>query len=217
MKKIISFCLWGETPMYTIGAVRNAELALTIYPGWVCRYYCGASVPTDIIDQLQSFSNTEVIMMEEEGNWHGMFWRFYAASDDDVEIVLSRDTDSRLNQREKDAVDEWLESDKDFHIMRDHRLHGIEILGGTWGAKNKVITQMVDLCNNYQKHKKNCKGTDQWFLRSIVWPLVVDNSLAHDENKFGYAGLVKPFPTPRHDSEFVGMIYDELDNPDKRK
>ena len=62
---IYSFCLWGETPMYTIGAVRNAELALTIYPGWVCRYYCGTSVPTDIIDQLQSFSNTEVIMMEE--------------------------------------------------------------------------------------------------------------------------------------------------------
>ena len=35
MKNIISFCLWGDNPIYTIGAIRNAELAQEIYPGFV--------------------------------------------------------------------------------------------------------------------------------------------------------------------------------------
>ena len=29
--KIISFSLWGQDPKYTIGAIRNAELAREIY------------------------------------------------------------------------------------------------------------------------------------------------------------------------------------------
>ena len=39
MKKIISFCLWGNDPKYTVGALRNAELAKTIYPDWKTRFY----------------------------------------------------------------------------------------------------------------------------------------------------------------------------------
>ena len=76
--------------------------------------------------------------MNEKGDWTGMFWRFLAA-DHLSDIVLSRDTDSRLNKREKAAVDEWLNSDKDFHIMRDHPYHATEILGGMWGCRNGIL------------------------------------------------------------------------------
>ena len=34
MKKIISLSLWGDNPVYTQGAIRNAELAKEIYPDW---------------------------------------------------------------------------------------------------------------------------------------------------------------------------------------
>jgi len=54
MKKIISYSLWGDNPMYTIGAIRNAELTPIVYPGWISRFYCGESVPTDIIKTLKS-------------------------------------------------------------------------------------------------------------------------------------------------------------------
>ncbi len=60
MKKIISFSLWGDNPKYTIGAIRNAELTPIIYPGWISRFYCGESVPTEIIKTLISLPNTEV-------------------------------------------------------------------------------------------------------------------------------------------------------------
>ena len=54
MKKVISFSLWGDNPKYTIGAIRNAELIETIYPGWIGRFYCGESVPKEIVNELKS-------------------------------------------------------------------------------------------------------------------------------------------------------------------
>jgi glycosyltransferase involved in cell wall biosynthesis len=62
MKKIISFSIWGENPKYTIGAIKNAELSLEIYPDWICRFYIGKSVPYDIIETLKNMKNTEMIL-----------------------------------------------------------------------------------------------------------------------------------------------------------
>ena len=89
MKKIISFSLWGDDPIYNIGAIRNAELAKKIYSGWVCRYYVGKSTPADTIEKLKTFDNVEIIEMDEEGDWTGMFWRFYPASEESVDVVIS--------------------------------------------------------------------------------------------------------------------------------
>ena len=61
MKKIISFCLWGDNPKYTIGAIENAKLAKTIYPDWTCRFYAGTSTPDEIWDELYDMDNTEMI------------------------------------------------------------------------------------------------------------------------------------------------------------
>jgi len=51
--------------------------------------------------------------------------------DDLVDIVLSRDSDSLIIERELLAVTEWIESDNAFHLMRDHPFHcNIPMLGG---------------------------------------------------------------------------------------
>ena len=114
MNKIIAFSLWGDDPKYTIGAIRNVEIAKELFPDWICRIYYGDDVPEDIINRLTSLGAAMVCM--GRGEWNGMFWRFYAADGD--EVMISRDTDSRLGQREKAAIDEWLSSDKDFLIFR---------------------------------------------------------------------------------------------------
>ncbi len=212
MKKIISFGLWGENPRYTIGALKNADLAKEIYPDWICRYYAGKSTPIEIIKSLYEKDNTEIIIMNEQGDWNGMFWRFFPASDSDVEVMISRDTDSRLSQREKSAVDEWLDSDKGFHIMRDHPAHGTEILGGMWGAKLGSIPQMKPLILEYSKG--NFWQVDQNFLKEKIYPIVKDNSYVHDE-----FFEKKPFPAIRKDgidkngnpTDFIGEPVNEND------
>lgn len=208
LKKIISFSLWGTNLKYVDGAIKNAILATTIYPDWICRFYIGQSTIIGLpekINTLRCFQNVEIIEINEEGDWKGMFWRFYPCSDNDVDILISRDSDSRLSFREKAAVDEWLNSKKDFHIMRDHHGHGTPILGGMWGARNHLLFSMKKLIDNYTI--ENYWQIDQEFLRNIIYPIVKENAFVHDPFFEGY-----PFPVIRNDFEFVGDVYDEQDN-----
>ncbi len=201
MKKVISFSLWGDKPMYTVGAVKNADLALEVYPGWICRYYVGKSVPLDIVNSLIERGNTEVFVMSEQGDWTSMFWRFYAASDPEVDVMLSRDTDSRLTVREKAAVDDWLSGDKLFHIMRDHPFHSTEILGGMWGVRNGI----PDLKESILQYKKgDFWQIDQNFLKEKVFSAIINSVCIHDEFFSN-----SPFPKDREGLEFVGQVFDE--------
>lgn len=200
MKKIISFCLWGNDPKYTIGALRNAELTKTIYPGWTSRFYIGSSTSPKVAKELLKL-DAEVVNMPEQGDWRGMFWRFYPAGESDVGVMLSRDTDSRLSLREKAAVDAWLATNSPFHIMRDHPAHRTEILGGMWGARGGFLTEMKQLIDQYEKG--DFWQVDQNFLREWIYPRIKNVAIVHDEF-FEH----KPFPTPRVNYEFVGDVFD---------
>ena len=183
-----------------MGALQNASLAKMVYPGWVCRFYVGKSTPLSIVTLLREFDNVQIIEMTEDGDWTGMFWRFLAASDPDVEIMLSRDCDSRLWFREKAAVDEWLASDKDFHIMRDNTFHATAILGGMWGLRGDLLSNISNQIDEYKKG--DFWQVDQNFLRDIIYPKVSDKAFVHDPffDK-------KPFPYPRDEKHFVGQAY----------
>ena len=204
MKKIICFSLWGNNPKYTIGAIRNAELIKSIYPGWIARFYCGTSVPREIISELLRLKS-EVRIMNTPGDWSGMFWRFSAIAEPDVEVMLSRDTDSRLSVREAIAVEKWLSTDKLFHIMRDHPEHNTQILGGMWGARKPILQDMNYLLASYKKG--DFWQVDQNFLREVVWHRVAYTTCTHDP-----FFAKKPFPARREGLEFVGEVYDEKGN-----
>jgi len=217
MKKIIAFSLWGTNPKYTKGAIENAHLSIKHYPGWKCRFYVGRSVDADTITALKNFSHVEVVEMEELGDWKSMYWRFYPASEDDVDIMLSRDCDSRLGVREAEAVKEFENSDRTFHVMRDHPAHCIGILGGMWGAKRGAIPEMKMLINKHIT-ADNRWGIDQEFLCGIVEPKVRPNWMEHDAfyniDKRKTDKYCRAFPTPRNKKSmfFVGQPFDAKDN-----
>ena len=205
MKNVISFSLWGNDRKYTLGAVKNCVLAEMYLPDWICRFYLGQDVPKDIIEQLEKYTNVELIFMEEPCDRTGMFWRFLAASDPDVHAMLSRDTDCRLCQREAAMINEWMESDKDFHIIRDHPYHATEIMGGMWGVKNGLLSDMTNMVDEYEKG--DFWQVDQNFLREKIYPMVRDHALVHDP-----FFERKPFMTKRdYNSKvrFIGEVFDE--------
>jgi hypothetical protein len=203
--KIISYSLWGDDKKYTYGALRNAELAEKIYPGWTSWFYIGTSTPKDIIDKLSEHKHVRIIHKDTECDWTSMFWRFEAAYHQDVDVCIFRDTDSRLSSREKEAVSEWLASDKTFHIMRDHPFHGYPILGGMWGYKNNHKYDMESLLESFDKNNKY--GIDYEFFATVLYPLMGSDKIVHDE----FFEKI-PFPTPRNDTEFVGDVFDENNN-----
>ena len=59
MRKLISFCLYGDSATYQQGAVENAKLAHVIYPGWSCRFYVSQEIPISTIGRLQQ-ENAEI-------------------------------------------------------------------------------------------------------------------------------------------------------------
>lgn len=203
MKKIIAFTIWGNDYRYVGGAFQNIELAKIYYPEWICRFYIGSTTDEKIIKEMEEHSNVEIVRMNEEGDFISTLWRFLAAGDPTVDVMISRDTDSRLHHREKYAVEEWLNSDKQFHIMRDHHYHGVPILAGMWGAKKGILNDVKKMIETYQM--TNYMGIDQKFLAEIIYPMVYQNSMVHDE----YFEK-KAFPTKsgsRDEAHFVGQAY----------
>jgi hypothetical protein len=203
MKKVISFCLYGTAPSYQDGAIENIHAAKIIYPDWVCRFYVSTEVKVETVDLMRKLG-AEVIIKKRIADSDGMFWRFLAACDETVDIVIVRDTDSRLTTREKLAVDDWLNSDKNFHIMRDHPLHNTLIPGGMWGCRNYVLSNL----NSYMKGWKQFeRGDDQKFLAKKIYPLV-KNSLKIHTDLVAYEGeQITPFPSERIGSEFIGQYF----------
>lgn len=51
-KRVISFGLYGADPKYVNGALRNAELTPSVFPGWTMRVYHDNTVPRESLDKL---------------------------------------------------------------------------------------------------------------------------------------------------------------------
>jgi protein O-GlcNAc transferase len=177
MKKLICFSLWGNHEFYNYGALENALIAKEIYPGWICRYYYLNNCDSRIINELRKLDNVELVEMSGVNSSGNTLWRFEPAFMEDDVIFVSRDTDSRLNIREKLAVDQWLNSDKDFHIMRDHPLHGIEILAGMWGCRNNILRPYRDIYKSFMC--RDIHGVDQDFLKDLIYSRVLNRSIIH--------------------------------------
>lgn len=188
-ENIISFSLWGDNPRYIKGAVRNARLAQDIYPGWVCRFYCDDSVDARCIAELKKY-NAEIVFKPAPTNlYEGLFWRFEVLSDDKVKRFLVRDCDSVINSRERIAVEEWLNSDKYFHIMRDYYSHTDLIFAGMWGGVGGIFPPLDDLVQEMNKQLMPTRIMDQVFLRGYVWPTLKQSVLIHD-SKFDIEGCM---------------------------
>ena len=212
MKRVISYSLWGDKPIYMVGAIENAKDAITMYPDFECWFYIHRpTVPEAVIDELSKFSNVKIILKDGDlSSSRAMTWRFEAIDDPDVEIMMSRDTDSRFLLREKLAVEAWIASGNLFHIMRDHPHHAFVILGGMFGTRKiPSIPSWISLIKNI--HQTSPRDYDQIFLKESIYPLIKHSVTIHSSFHKYSGETAHPFPIPYDaDCHFVG----EYVNPD---
>lgn len=178
-RNIISFSLWGDDPAYVTGAVVNAQIAQHIYVGWTPRFYCDTSVPEDARIELQRLGAQVILLTDPALQKIRPMWRFLVSDDDQVDYFVCRDADSRLNVQELLAVHAWTQSDKRFHVMRDHIYHMELMLAGMWGGVAGVLPNMRDWLLGASDYFDNRFG-DQAFLMNQVWPLVKQDLCTHD-------------------------------------
>lgn len=214
----VSFSLFGNNPVYCVGAVRNAELAKSIFPKWTCVFYADDKVPSLTKTTLENLG--AVVRPGHQRIKNQMFWRFLIADDPEVERFIVRDTDSRLSVREFNAVSAWISSGLKFHSMRDHPAHTLPLGGGLWGAVKgacppmaKSIMESKLATKPYER--ETSYGLDQTFLTNWIYPIAKKSLMEHDSCRRNIYPAALPFPDGCRFSEprFVGEIIDEKERP----
>jgi hypothetical protein len=142
----------------------------------------------------------------------GMFWRFLVAGDPTVDRYIVRDVDSRLNARDRLAVEEWIDSKVKFHVIRDHVNHCLKVNGGMWGgvkgALPNIKTDVLDWSSRDEY------TADLKFLEKVVWPEIKEQHIAHDSYCCDRYPHTQPFPTRRLITyQHVGQVFDSHDRP----
>jgi hypothetical protein len=111
------------------------------------RIYTSDEIPANIIDELTRLG-AEVVKMSNEDK---MFGRFLIALDPTVDRYIIRDIDSRLNTRERIAVEEWIQSKMPLHSIRDHPNHCHTFNGGMWGGVRGAIPNLGEQLRSRSK------------------------------------------------------------------
>ena len=224
----ISYSLWGDNKVYTYGLVENVLNNRRLLPEWTTRVHHNDTVPSNILEWLKAQEDVQLVRHEgSDCKASNMFWRFEDLFLKDA-VVLIRDADSRVSVREVRMVNEWLASDKDFHVIRDHQGHRVPILGGTMGCRNNCLeyigrpTGMRDVNApplEFQEGlsfmrefvaqvppSRDMYNLDQIFLYHYVYPQVATRAMIHaSHNAYEkFAKRVEP-----KDTGFVGEVVEE--------
>jgi hypothetical protein len=187
--------------------LENVLLAQSIYPDWTCYIFYNETCIQKIIKELEKQPNVRMIYMnEKQSKASNMFWRFIPCFESDS-IVLVRDCDSIINEREKGAVQEFLDSSCDFHIMRDSIYHKQKIMGGMWGCRKGILRPLYNKfydfidCVSVSEDKRNL---DQNWLDINVYPLVRHTLIVHASAN-SYEEHCRKFPQSKYRGS-VGAI-----------
>ena len=164
--RVISYSLFSSLSIYTDGALENAKLASQIYPGWIVRVYHDGTVPRSITDTL-ALRNVQLVNISAYSSEIPYYlyrtlktvstpitdksaWNLFVAFDPTVERYIIRNAESKLTWHERTAVDQWIESGKRFHIMRDHTFHSDNTVPtGMWGGTHNAVPDIINLLHRY--------------------------------------------------------------------
>lgn len=236
-QKIIGFSYYGDsrsahhqTKKYFEGIQNNLQLLPKYYPNWIIRLYYDLSPDDPVLPKLCQLScetNFDLCDIQRlpgtpKTNATYIFpmnWRFFPTLDPQVDFYLSRDLDSEFNDREISAVTEWVESDKSFHMMRDHPMHDIGMLGSAWGVrltKEEVRHKWRKAWKNGFQNEimykaRNLTGPDQGFLHKYVWPWAKKDAMQHDSYLCKHYSRTRAFPVQRKNesNNFVAAVVGE--------
>lgn len=187
MKIVFSFCIYGDSKKYCQGLTENLKLIQEFYPETFVHVYHYYDVPKEYLQQYTSFAQ---VVLKKTNNYFlpNMVDRFFVLDEDpSVDVMIVRDADSRIHDRDRFCIDHFLQSDMLCHTIRDHHLHHSPILGGLWGMKRGALQKNVDMREIYAQYKASVElespmnkyGHDMFFLRYCIYNLVLPSLIVY--------------------------------------
>ena len=160
----------------------------------LCQLYCN-NTNVDICDVNELIAKLKTVKEktkhvsvtgEEIEKLNERVWRYLPMMDPLVDHFMSRDLDSEICKREAYAVNEWVQSNRTFHVMRDHQSHCSVIMAGMFGAKVyrrrdliQGLTRIMLALGSNKGHVLD-RDIDQTKLADIFWPSVKDDAVIID-------------------------------------
>lgn len=186
--RVIAISLWGNQPKYLDGILITCALAARFYPGWIVRIYLDDTVPAATVSKLRERGAEVIEMPVPKVRQAARLWRFMVADDQAVGFFICRDCDSPIYPKEANAVAQWIQSGKPFHVMRDHPYQAELVLAGMWGGVAGLLPPLTPKINALAKAAHNPLNVwiDQEFLAEHVWPYIRDAAFVQDRTfEFG--------------------------------
>lgn len=186
------YATWGDWTADGQSASKLKQTVKDVHSQAITWRFCNWGSHIDV--ELVPMQRIGRIAEESEG----MFWRLFAAADERASHIIFRDADSRLNVREKAAVDAWIDSNEVMHVMRDHPHHARwAVMGGMWGIRGGVLPHIMEQILLWRQAGKGIMTRlyDQYFLASEVWPHLRHFALQHVGPMAGGGGV----PFPKHE------------------
>ena len=218
--KVIALSLYDINPSKTYGALRNAQQAAVFFPEWTVRVYAPSPNITQMPIPLRMLNKIKTLKAEvyftDKLHYSKEAMAFHVTEDPSVSTVLIRDPEFRLSDRQKSAVDEWMESSAMMHCMRDHETHAARpIVPGLLGFKLDMIRtnsqQYEKLMILLDEELKNLKFTRQF--ESKLWTEYKNVFMCHDSVGGDYWTNSKPFPEDTSTGFYEGQRYNEFMDP----
>ena len=189
--KVFSFCLYGTEPNYYTGLLENIKIIQEFFPDFEIYVYKGICDPSWIIEGATVIETGKVGAIN-------MFHRFLPIQFGDIGFI--RDTDSRITERDRWCIQEFLKSDKKYHIIRDHYYHISKVMGGLFGWKQSIPTFSIN-------RETAEYSEDEFYLAEALYSTILPDVLVHT-NTCGYFGeTTNPIEIERVDiHDFIGNV-----------
>ena len=223
--------LYGNSTENTSGALRNAQLLPIYFPGWTLHFYVPTQaqaqqkhvIPLNILKKLNRAGAKTIEVSPPTVTFPPELYSWLALDDIKLDYVLIRNVTSRLSDRDKKVVQEWMNTQTIFHCIRDHPAFvNVSIIPGAFGAKpnplSNILKQPVfDILNN-STPSSNHYIFQLRVLENAIWPRVKNYSLCHDSvscNKWPNTlkfsikrQKIKKLQTPK-ETEFIPAAFNE--------
>lgn len=227
-QKVVSFSLpratspgdYNRTSSYKQNIIENLHRMRHFYPGYSMRIY--TDLPLDSTYCRFLCLNADFFWCDirnsigDQSKMLHATWKFLPLGDPSVQLFLSRDMSTLINEREAAVVEDWLSLNKTFHLMRDkRRVHNIAMLGGLWGARNdlllgdegeKLRAQIIPMSKAPRNKGYRLKNFDQDILSRVIFYPRKRDIVAYDSyhcRQWKKFTMIRPFPVKRNETVLI--------------
>lgn len=196
--KIFSFCIYGDDIKYYLGLRENIYLIRKYFPDFHIFIYRGLNRNDDLLKKISESKNIHWIDTNKEGAIN-MLYRYHPIiikniETVDIEIIIVRDADSEINERDRWAIRDFLEDTsqkKSVQTIRDHYYHKSRLTGGltcfhlkrlkrTPEIFDSLMTEFIKIFQDFEIILPEFQyGSDEKTLNERIWPLIKDQLIVY--------------------------------------